>query len=256
MRTERELKAAAIRALFAELWASGVTSTPELAIRLEQSRRNIERLVAEWKTGKMAEKIARDRALLAHETGEAAGGSEAGSVAPAGPVVRDLPPDPGTNLDHMSIARRAAVDPASKLRDRLKAVETLERGRQFNLTNGINAGAKNLRLEDWLEIKLEDVPKEARARLFGLLAEEMAQARTPWMGSTETTSGQVEVYGLLGLQVPADEAEALLQVLAPARAAALALAAELAAARKGPPPDADPVVAEGYLQHVPGATDD
>jgi len=251
VRSELELKAAAIRALFAELWASGVTSTAELALKLGQSRRNVDRLIAEWKSGKMAEKIARDRALLAHEKGEADEGG-APALAPA-PRFRELPEDPGPSLDHLSIARRAAVDPQSQLRDRLKAVESLEHARQFNLKNGINAGAKNLRLEDWLDLKLDDVPKEARARLFGLLAEEMANARTPWMSQPETTQAQVTVYHQLGLQVPAEEAEELLGLLAPAREQALARAAELAAARAGPPPDAEPVDPEDYLTHVPPA---
>ena len=61
VRSERELKAAATRALFAELWESGVTKQSELVLRLGHSRRNVQRLSEEWKSGRMAGKIATDR---------------------------------------------------------------------------------------------------------------------------------------------------------------------------------------------------
>ena len=252
MRRERELKAAANRARFAELWTSGTTNIAKLALLLGLSRRNVDRMTVEWKSGKMSEKIAQDLALAAHEAGGAApaGGASASPAPVQG--ARDLPEDPGVDLDHMSVARRAVVDSASDLRDRLKAVDLLERRRQYDLDKGIGAGAKNLRLEDWLELTLEDIPQAAWARTFGLLAEKMAHARTPWMSQPETTKAMVEVYHLLGLQVPAEVAVELLVLMAPARAAALARAAELAKLRAGPPPDAEPVDAEEYLTHVPG----
>lgn len=253
MRPERDQKAAATRALFAQLWAEGITKEAELALRLGHSRRNAARLIAEWKSGKMAEKIARDLQLAAVE----AGGEPPPPLVPPDKDVLAPPlamvEDPGPQFDHMSVVRRICASDRADPRDRIRAAEVAERRRQFDLKEGINAGAKNLRLEDWLELKLEDIPQAARARTFGLLAEEMAHARTPWMTQPETTQGQVEVYHLLGLQVPAEEAAELLVLMAPARAAALARAAELAALRAGPPPDAEPVDAEEYLAHVPGA---
>jgi hypothetical protein len=254
VRSERELKAAATRALFAELWESGITKQSELVLRLGHSRRNIQRLSEEWKSGKMAEKIATDRVLARAESGEVDGpGGAADLQALPPPPPLAVVEDPGPGFDHMSVVRRILASERSDPRDRIRAAEVAERRRQFDLKEGINAGAKNLRLEDWLELKLEDIPQAARARTFGLLAEEMAHARTPWMTQAETTQGQVEVYHLLGLQVPAEEAAELLVMMAPARASALARAAELAALRAGPPPDAEPVDAEEYLTHVPGA---
>lgn len=247
MRSERELKAAATRALFAELWASGITKEAELALRLGHSRRNVQRLIGEWKSGKMAEKIAQDRALASHVAGESSG---------AAPVqgARDLPEDPGVDLDHMSIARRAVVDSGSDLRDRLKAVDLLERRRQYDLEKGIGAGAKNLRLEDWMEMPFDAMPPQARPRWFGFLAQEMAAARTPWLSMPETTPEQVEVWHALGRQVAAEDAVELAVILRAAKAMALTKADELMAARAGPPPEIEPVNPEDYLTHVPGGS--
>jgi hypothetical protein len=50
--------------------------------------------------------------------------------------------------------------------------------------------------------------------------------------------------------VHAEDAEAVLAELAPARAAAMARAAELTAARSGPPPDITPVDPADYLEHL------
>ena len=247
MRRERELKAAANRARFAELWTSGTTNIAKLALHLGLSRRNVDRMTVEWKSGKMAEKIAQDRALAAHEAGGPAPGPAPAAVGGA----RDLPEDPGVDLDHMSVARRAVVDSASDLRDRLKAVDLLERRRQYDLEKGIGAGAKNLRLEDWLEMPFDTMPGQARPRWFGFLAQEMAAARTPWLSMPETTPEQVEVWHALGRQVAAEDAVELAVILRAARAMAAAKADELAAARAAPPPDVEPVNPEDYLAHVP-----
>lgn len=253
MRTDSQKKAAANRARFWALWQAGTRREIDIAAALGLSRRSAQRfmVIARGEPGKFEELLAKDRALEALENGEVPEGyTPPEATPPAEPIIQE---DPGPQFDHMSVVRRICASDRADPRDRIRAAEVAERRRQFDLKEGINAGAKNLRPEDWQELKLDDIPKEARARLFGLLAEEMANARTPWMSQPETTQAQVTVYHQLGLQVPAEEAEELLGLLAPAREQALARAAELAAARAGPPPDAEPVDPEDYLTHVPPA---
>ena len=249
MRSERELKAAATRALFARLWAEGVTKEAELALRLGHSRRNVQRLMVEWKSGKMAEKIAVDRRLAGDETGE---GPPVAAEPEPQPIPLAATEDPGPGFDHMSVVRRICASERSDPRDRIRAAEVAEKRRQYDLEKGIGAGAKNLRLEDWMEMPFDSMPAQARPRWFGFLAQEMASARTPWLSMPETTAEQVEVWHLLGRQVAPEDAAELMAMLRPARAAALARADELAAARAGPPPDVEPVNPEDYLTHVPG----
>ncbi len=252
MRTDSQKKAAANRARFWALWQAGTRREMDIAAAMDVSRRSAQRfmVIARAEPHRFEEMLAADRALEALEAGgEAPAGPPPDQPVLAEPIVQE---DPGPQFDHMSVVRRICASDRADPRDRIRAAEVAERRRQFDLKEGINAGAKNLRLEDWLELKLEDIPQAARARTFGLLAEEMAHARTPWMTQAETTQGQVEVYHLLGLQVPPEEAVELLVLMAPARAAALARAAELAKLRAGPPPDAEPVDAEEYLTHVPG----
>ena len=234
------------------MWESGVTKQSELVLRLGHSRRNVQRLSEEWKSGRMAEKIATDRVLAAAENGDAPPQVPPDLLAAAPPLA--VVEDPGPGFDHMSVVRRICASERSDPRDRIKAAEVAERRRQFDLKEGINAGAKNLRLEDWLAMKVEDIPPEARPRVYGLLVGEMAEARTPWLGQPETTPEQVEVWHQLGLQVPAEDAVELVALLAPARAAALALAELRRAERAGPPPNVAEVDPEDYLTHVPGGT--
>lgn len=255
MRNDSQKKAAVTRARFWALWQAGTRREIEVAERLGISRRSAQRMmvIARSEPHKFEATLARDRALDALEAGGEVPAADLPEPAlPASQAEAIVLEDPGPQFDHMAVVRRICASNLADPRDRIRAAEVAERRRQFDLKEGINAGAKNLRLEDWLELKLEDIPQAARARTFGLLAEEMAHARTPWMTQPETTQGQVEVYHLLGLQVPAEEAAELLVLMAPARAAALARAAELAALRAGPPPDAEPVDAEEYLTHVPG----
>ena len=249
MRSAREREAATRRAQFVELWeVRGVHSAPELAAILGVKPRHVERLIQEYRRGDMAKKIAKDRALDAQEAGDEPPEPPAPVQLPA------LPEDPGVDFDHMSVTRRICASDRSDNRDRIRAAEVLERRRQYDLDKGIAAGAKGLRLEDWLKMELADIPPEARPRMFGILAEEMANARTPWLSMPETTQAQIEVWHQLGLQVPDEEAVELVAILAPGRAVALEHAAELKAARAGPPPDSAPIQAEDYLDHVPGAT--
>ena len=253
MRSERELKAAATRALFAELWESGITKQSELVLRLGHSRRNVQRLSEEWKSGRMAEKIATDRVLAAAESGEPPSApADLLAVAPPLTAVED----PGPGFDHMSVVRRICVSERSDPRDRIKAAEVAERRRQYDLEKGIGAGAKNLRLEDWLEMPFDTMPPQARPRWFGFLAQEMAAARTPWLSMPETTPEQVEVWHALGRQVAAEDAVELAVILRAARAMATTRADEMAAARAGPPADVEPVNPEDYLTHVPGGGQD
>lgn len=253
MRNDSQKKAAVTRARFWALWQAGTRREIEIAERLGISRRSAQRMmvIARGEPHKFEAALARDRALDALEAGGEVAAADLPSAAAVGEAI--IQEDPGPQFDHMSVVRRICASDRADPRDRIRAAEVAERRRQFDLKEGINAGAKNLRPEDWQELKLDDIPKEARARLFGLLAEEMANARTPWMSQPETTQAQVTVYHQLGLQVPAEEAEELLGLLAPAREQALARAAELAAARAGPPPDAEPVDPEDYLTHVPPA---
>ena len=253
MRNDSQKKAAVTRARFWALWQAGTRREIEVAERLGISRRSAQRMmvIARGEPHKFEAALARDRALDALEAGGEVAAADLPSAATVGEAI--IQEDPGPQFDHMSVVRRICASDRADPRDRIRAAEVAERRRQFDLKEGINAGAKNLRPEDWQELKLDDIPKEARARLFGLLAEEMANARTPWMSQPETTQAQVTVYHQLGLQVPAEEAEELLGLLAPAREQALARAAELAAARAGPPPDAEPVDPEDYLTHVPPA---
>lgn len=253
MRNDSQKKAAVTRARFWALWQAGTRREIEVAERLGISRRSAQRMmvIARGEPHKFEAALARDRALDALEAGGEVAAADLPSAATVGEAI--IQEDPGPQFDHMSVVRRICASDRADPRDRIRAAEVAERRRQFDLKEGINAGAKNLRPEDWQELKLDDIPKEARARLFGLLAEEMANARTPWMSQPETTPAQVTVYHQLGLQVPAEEAEELLGLLAPAREQALARAAELAAARAGPPPDAEPVDPEDYLTHVPPA---
>jgi len=253
VRNDSQKKAAVTRARFWALWQAGTRREIEVAERLGISRRSAQRMmvIARGEPHKFEAALARDRALDALEAGGEVAAADLPSAATVGEAI--IQEDPGPQFDHMSVVRRICASDRADPRDRIRAAEVAERRRQFDLKEGINAGAKNLRPEDWQELKLDDIPKEARARLFGLLAEEMANARTPWMSQPETTQAQVTVYHQLGLQVPAEEAEELLGLLAPAREQALARAAELAAARAGPPPDAEPVDPEDYLTHVPPA---
>ena len=250
VRSERELKAAGTRALFVELWAAGITKESELALRLGHSRRNVARLIAEYRSGKMADKIEQDRRLTAVEAGDTPPPAppELGSTLPALAAIED----PGPGFDHMSVVRRICASERSDPRDRIKAAEVAERRRQYDLEKGIGAGAKNLRLEDWLEMPFDTMPGQARPRWFGFLAQEMAAARTPWLSMPETTPEQVEVWHALGRQVAAEDAVELAVILRAAKAMAAARADELAAARAAPPPDVEPVNPEDYLQHVPG----
>lgn len=159
----------------------------------------------------------------------------------------DFTPDPGPDWDPMCIARQAARDPRVRVGDRLKAVEVCERRRQFDLLHGTSKGKIS-----WQDVSLADIPVEERARLFGLLAEQMQHARAPFLAARETTPEQEAVFFSIGLQVHPEDAPKVLAELEPARDAAIGVAKALTAARQAPPADITPVDAQDYLDHVPG----
>ena len=252
MRTDSQKKAAANRARFWALWQAGTRREMDIAAAMDVSRRSAQRfmVIARAEPHRFEEMLAADRALEALEAGgEAPAGPPPDQPVLAEPIVQE---DPGPQFDHMSVVRRICASDRADPRDRIRAAEVAEKRRQYDLEKGIGAGAKNLRLEDWMEMPFDSMPAQARPRWFGFLAQEMASARTPWLSMPETTAEQVEVWHLLGRQVAPEDAAELLAMLRPARAAALARADELAAARAGPPPDVEPVNPEDYLTHVPG----
>jgi hypothetical protein len=158
----------------------------------------------------------------------------------------DFVPDPGPEWDPMAVARQAARDPRVRVSDRLKAVDICERRRQYDLLHGTAKGKVS-----WKDVVLADIPVDERARLFGLLAEQMQQARAPFLGAAETTPDQEAVYFAIGLQVHPDDAPRVLAELGPAREAAVGVAKALTEARKAPPADITPVDPQDYLDHVP-----
>lgn len=245
---ELEKRAYKRRVQFLRLWRAGVTNTDELALRLGCTSRTVSRDLREHrakdpkdptrsKLEAALEKINPDyaRDVPAGEEGEA-----------ELPPRIWLPPDPGPDYDHMAVNRAIVASERADLRDRIRATEVLERRRQFDILHGTSKGKV-----DWRQLELDDIPVEERPRLFGLLAETMREARAPFLGLPGTTDAQQAVFFALGLQVHPEDAEAVLAELAPARAAAMARAAELTAARMGPPPDITPVDPQDYLDHVP-----
>lgn len=249
MRTERQLKAAENRRRFVEAWDRGLRTEIELAAAVGVTTRTIHRMKLELTSGEMAEKVARDLREDAAERGEA---PPPLAVAPAAAAPPEPLRDPGPDFDHIGVARALCASGSQAPRDRIRAAEVIERRRQYDLEKGITAGAKGLREEDWLRLELDDIPKVARPRTFGLLAKEMAEQRTPWLSQAETTAAQVRVWHLLGLQVGAEDAAELVLQIEPALEAARTRAAELAASRAAPPPDQNPIQLSDYMEHVPG----
>lgn len=246
----RETKAYERRLAFLRLWRAGTTNQDELAVRLKVCSKTIQRMIKDLRTpdpkGEARSKL---EALLSRfNPGWQEGLPEPGEeIVP----VLVLPPDPGPDLDHLAYARSIVVCARAELKDRIKSIEICEKRRQFDILHGTTKGKVN-----WALLELEDIPLDERPRLFGLLAETMREERAPFLALRETTPAQQAVFFALGLQVHAEDAEAVLAELAPARAAALARAAELTAARSGPPPDITPVDPADYLEHVPGTGGD
>jgi hypothetical protein len=234
-----------------EAWERGLRSELELAGPVGVSTRQIHRLKLELTSGALAEKIARDLREDAAERGNAPAVATMPTAAQAAPEPLT---DPGPGFDHIGVARALCASGVQAPRDRIRAAEVIERRRQYDLEKGISAGAKGLRLEDWLGLKLDDIPVEARPRMFGLLAATMAEQRTPWLSQVETTAAQVRVWHLLGMQVGVEDAAELVLLIEPTLAAARARAGELAANRAPPPPDQDPIQLGDYMDHVPGGT--
>lgn len=253
VRTESQRKAAGTRRRFKEAWDSGTRNEMELAAAVGCTVRNINRLKQELNNGELAEKMARDAREEAAERGETM------PAVATPPQVASTPveplKDPGPDFDHIGVTRAICASNGQAPRDRIRAAEVIERRRQYDLEKGITAGAKGLRLEDWLALRLEDIPPEARPRTFGLLAATMAEQRTPWLSQAETTAAQVRIWHLLGLQVSVEDAAELVLLVEPVLAAARARADELATTRKAPPPDSNPIQLEGYIDHVPGGSD-
>ena len=231
---------------FLRLWRQGLRNTDEIALRLGCTSRTVSRDLRDLKAkdpkdptrSKLEASLARMNPAWADEVGEPVADGELDL-----PPRVWLPPDPGPDWDHMAMVRSVASSERADLRDRLKAAEGLEKRRQFDILHGTTKGKVN-----WALLELEDIPVDERARLFGLLAETMREERAPFLALQETTSAQQAVFFALGLQVHADDAEAVLAELAPARAAATARAAELTEARSGPPPDITPVDPGDYLE--------
>lgn len=235
---------------FLRLWRSGLRNNDEIALRLKCTSRTVSRDLRDLKAkdpkdptrSKLEASLLRMNPDWEAELGEVAGGADEDEL----PARVWLPPDPGPDYDHMAMVRSVAASDRADIRDRLKAAEGLEKRRQFDIIHGTSKGQVN-----WTQLELEDIPVDERARLFGLLAETMREERAPFLSLPGTTPAQQAVFFSLGVQVHADDAEAVLAELAPARATALALAAELTAARSGPPPDITPVEPADYLEHVP-----
>ena len=234
---------------FLRLWRQGLRNTDEIALRLGCTSRTVSRDLRDLRAkdpkdptkSKLEASLARMNPAWAEEVGEPPADGELDL-----PPRVWLPPDPGPDWDHMAMVRSVAASERAELRDRLKAAEGLEKRRQFDILHGTTKGKVN-----WALLELEDIPLCERPRLFGLLAETMREERAPFLALPGTTPAQQAVFFALGLQVHAEDAEAVLAELAPARAAALARAAELTAARSGPPPDITPVDPADYLEHVP-----
>lgn len=251
----RERKAYEQRVAFLSLWKAGYVKTPELALKLGISQRSVDRLKGQMRSpGVSNPSISLLEELIARfdpsQVPEGAIPTTPEDPSSPRPAARELPPDPGPLLDHMSIARRIVIDERLDPRDRIRAVEACERRRQWDIDHGTIKGAVN-----WALLTLDDIPADERPRLFGLLAETMREARAPFLSQVETTPLQQAVYFALGLVVHQDDAAAVLAELAPARAAALAKAKELGAAREGPPADITPVDPQDYLDHVPKGVD-
>ena len=235
---------------FLRLWRQGLRNTDEIALRLGCTSRTVSRDLRDLRAkdpkdptkSKLEASLARMNPEWADEVGEPA--VEGEHELP--PRVW-LPPDPGPDWDHMAMVRSVAASERADLRDRLKAAEGLEKRRQFDILHGTTKGKVN-----WALLELDDIPVDERARVFGMLAETMREARAPFLGLPGTTEAQQAVFFALGLQVHADDAEAVLAELAPARAAAMDRAVELTAARSGPPPDITPVDPADYLEIGPG----
>lgn len=253
MRNKQQRRAAETRRLFVEAWDRGVRNEMELSAASGCSVRQIQRLKVELNKGELAEKLARDRREDAAEGGKAP--PPTATPPQPGPTAPEPLVDPGPEFDHIGVARALCASNAQAPRDRIRAAEVIERRRQYDLEKGISAGAKGLRLEDWLALQLDDIPPAARPRTFGLLAATMAEQRTPWLSQAETTAAQVRVWHLLGLQVPAEDAAELVLLVEPVLAAARERAAALVAERKPPPPDSNPIQLDDYVDHVPGAPD-
>lgn len=238
----RERKAQELRVAFLKLWRAGVRKVPELALRLGVSERTVARRIEEHRKGRLEYLIGKV------DPADVEDGATPTTVEdpdePRGP--RQLAPDPGVDFDHMSVARRIVVDDRMDARDRIRACQTLESRRQYDLTNKTSKGSV-----EWSEIVLADIPVEERARLFGLLAVQMQQARAPFLGQAETTPEQEAVFFAIGQQVHPDDAAAVLAALEPGRVAALELARALGAGRAAPAADVTPVDAQDYLDHVP-----
>jgi len=235
---------------FLRLWRSGLRNNDEIALRLGTTSRTVSRDLRDLKAkdpkdptkSKLEASLARMNPDWEAELGEAAAGAGEDDLPPR----VWLPPDPGPDWDHMAMVRSVAASERADLRDRLKAAEGLEKRRQFDILHGTTKGKVN-----WALLELDDIPVDERARVFGMLAETMREARAPFLSLPGTTDAQQAVFFALGLQVHAADAEAVLAELAPARAAAMARAVELTAARSGPPPDITPVDPADYLEIGP-----
>lgn len=174
-----------------------------------------------------------------------------GGKLEAAPPELDDDPEPGQQpgWDHMGVARRAAASDKVHVRDRLRAVQIIEQRRQWSAEHEREGTV------DWATVKLEDIPHEHRARLAGVLAEVLIEAKAPALGLADTTEAQAVAHYLIGVMLHPDDAEEVVRgILSPALAAGLKRAEELVADRergaRSVAAGGSEVSAEEFLSHV------
>jgi len=216
---------------FWTLWEAGERKVPKLA----------------EETGATVRTIYRWQALIrkAEQTEHRRRGTE----GPPPELDADPAPSEQPGWDHMGVARQAAASSTVHVRDRLRAVQIIEQRRQWAAEHEREGKV------DWATVKLEDIPHEHRARLAGLLAEVLIEAKAPALGLADTTENQAVAHYLIGVMLHPDDADEVVRaILSPALAAAVKRAEQLVAEREAGAravvAGGSEVAAEEFLSHV------
>lgn len=172
-----------------------------------------------------------------------------GTEAPPPELGDDPAPSDRPGWDALAIARRAADSDKVHVRDRLRAVQILQ-----NEAHWLAEHEREGRV-DWSTVKLEDIPHEHRARLAGLLAEVLIEAKAPALAMPDTTEAQAAVLYQIGMQLSPEDADEvyrtiILPMLDKALARAAALVDEREAAARSVSAGGTEVAAEEFLSHV------
>jgi hypothetical protein len=211
----------------------------------ESGERNAKKLAAQ--TGAGLRTVYRWQSMIrkAEQTEHRRRGTE-----PPPPDLGDDPaPSDKPGWDHMGVARKAAASDKVHVRDRLRAVQIIELRRQWEAEHEREGRV------DWSTVKLEDIPHEHRARLAGVLAEVLLEAKAPALAMPDTTEAQAAVLYQLGMQLHPEDADEvyrtiILPMLDKALARAAALVDEREAAARSVSAGGSEVPAEEYLSHV------